>query len=63
MVLRDFEMFRYLYQSLGGKSFATDDEIKEAVQEWLFSLAEDIYDLGTQKLIEHYEKYGNYVEK
>ena len=33
----DFHLFRYFNEFLGSKRFATDDEIKEAVQDWLSS--------------------------
>ena len=63
----DFHLFRYLKEFLGGKHFATDDEMKEAVQNCLSSQAADVYDLGIQKLIEHYDKclnrYGNYTDR
>ena len=63
----DFHLCRYLKVFLGGKRFGTNDEAKEAVQDWLSSQAADVYDLGIQKLIECYykclNKYGNYVEK
>lgn len=63
----DFHLFRYLKEFLSGKRFATDDEVKEAVKDWLSSQAADVYDLGIQKLVERYDKclnkYGNYVEK
>ncbi|KAG8234139.1 hypothetical protein J437_LFUL007505 [Ladona fulva] len=52
---------------LGGKRFATDDEVKEAVEDWLSSQAADFYDFGIQKLVERYDKclnkYGKYAEK
>ena len=61
-----FHLLRYLKEFLSGKRFATDDEIKEAVQGWLSSQAVDVYDLGIQKLAERYEKssnkYENYVK-
>lgn len=63
----DFHLFRYLKEFLGGKRFDTDDEVKEAVEDWLSSQAADFYDLGIKKLVERYDKclnkYGNYVEK
>ena len=63
----DFHLFHYLKDFLSGKRFATDDEVKEAVKDWLSSQAADVYDLGIQKLVERYDKclnkYGNYVEK
>ena len=52
---------------LGGKLFGTNDEVKEAVQDWLSSQAADVYDLSIQKLVEGYDKYlneyGNYIGK
>ncbi|GFV37210.1 HTH_48 domain-containing protein [Trichonephila clavipes] len=64
---RDFHLFRYLKEFLGGKRFDTADEVKEEVQDWLSSQAADVYDLGIQKLVERYDKclnkYGKYVEK
>ena len=67
LVPSDFHLFRYFKEFFGGKHFATDDEMKEAVQDWLSSQAADVYDLGIQKLSERYDKclnrYGNYVEK
>ncbi|GFX47055.1 mariner Mos1 transposase [Trichonephila clavipes] len=63
----DFHLFRYLKEFLGGKRFDTAGEVKEEVQDWLFSPAADVYDLGIQKLVERYDKclnkYGKYVEK
>ena len=63
----DFHLFRYLKEFFGDKRFATDDEMKDAVQDWLSSHAADAYDLGIQKLGERFDKslnrYGNYVEK
>ena len=51
----DFHLFRYLKEFLGGKLFATDDAMKEAVQDWLSSQAADMYDLGVQKVVERYD--------
>ena len=63
----DFYLFRYLKEFLCGKRFATDDEMKETVQDWLSSQAADVCDLGIQKLVERYDKClkrcGNNVEK
>ena len=33
----DFQLFRYLKELLDGKRFATDEKMKEAVQDWLSS--------------------------
>ena len=63
----DSKLFRYPKEFLDGQRFATDDEMKDAVQDWLSSQVADVYDLGTQQLVERYEKclnrYGNYVQK
>ena len=67
LALSDFHLFRHIKEFLGGKRFATDDEMKNAVQDWLSSQAADDYDLGIQKLVERYDKClkrcGNNVEK
>ncbi|GFW45136.1 histone-lysine N-methyltransferase SETMAR [Trichonephila clavipes] len=55
----DFHLFRYLKEFLGGKRFDTADEVKEEVQDWLSSQAADVYDLGIQKLVEHFDKCLN----
>ena len=52
----DFHLFRYLKEFLGGNRFATDDEVKEAVKDWLYSQAADF---GIQKLVERYDKCLN----
>ena len=52
----DFHLYRYFKEFLGGKCFATNDEMTEAVQDWLSSQAADVYDLCIQKLIERYDK-------
>ncbi|GFU91961.1 uncharacterized protein TNCV_3765861 [Trichonephila clavipes] len=55
----DFHLFRYLKEFLGGKRYDTAGEVKEEVQDWLSSLAADVYDLGIQKLVERYDKCLN----
>jgi hypothetical protein len=63
----DFHLFCYLKEFLSGKRFDSDDEVKETVKDWLSSQAADFYDIGIQKLEEHYDKLlnqnGNYVER
>ena len=54
MVNSDFHIFYYLKEFLGGKRFAADDEMEEAVQDRSFSQAADVYDLGIQKLVERF---------
>lgn len=59
----DFHLFRLLKKFLDGKHFATDDEVKEAVEDWVIQA--HFYDLGILKPV-RYEKYlienGSYVE-
>uniref|UniRef100_A0A1B6MRN8 Histone-lysine N-methyltransferase SETMAR n=1 Tax=Graphocephala atropunctata TaxID=36148 RepID=A0A1B6MRN8_9HEMI len=63
----DFHLFRYLKEFLGGERFDTDDEVKEAVKDWLSSHVADFYHIGIQKLVERYDKClnknGNYIKK
>jgi len=52
---------------LGGKQFDDDDDLKDAVQNWLTSQAAVFYEEGIQKLLPRYDKClnngGEYVEK
>jgi hypothetical protein len=52
---------------LVGRRFKSDEEVKDAVKEWLNGLAAEVYDEGIQKLVTRYDKYlnvgGDYVEK
>jgi len=63
----DFHLFLYLKKFLGGKRFDDDDDLKDAVQKRLTSLAVAFYEEGTQKLVPRYDKClnngGGYVEK
>jgi histone-lysine N-methyltransferase SETMAR len=60
----DFHLFSKLKEFLGGKS---DEELKDAVKEWLNGLAAEVYDKSTHKLVTRYDKClnvgGDYVEK
>ena len=44
-----------------------DEEVKDAIKEWLNGLAAEVYDEGVQKVVAHYDKClkvrGDYVEK
>jgi hypothetical protein len=55
-----------LKEFLGGRRFKSDEEVKDAVKEWLNGL-EAVYDEGIQKLVTHNDKClnvgGDYVEK
>jgi hypothetical protein len=56
-----------LKEFLGGRRFESDEEVKDAVKEWLNGLAAEVYDEGLQKLVTRYDKClkvgGDYVEK
>jgi hypothetical protein len=63
----DFRLFPKLKDFLGGRRFKSDEEVKDAVKEWLNGLAAEVYDVGIQKLVTRYDKCrnvgGDYVEK
>jgi hypothetical protein len=52
---------------LGGRRFKSDEEVKDAVKEWLYGLEAEVYDEGIQKLVTRYDKGLNvgddYVQK
>jgi histone-lysine N-methyltransferase SETMAR len=58
----DFHLFPKL-----NEFFRNDEEVKDAVKEWLNGLAAEVYDEGIQKLVTRYDKClnvgGDYVEK
>jgi histone-lysine N-methyltransferase SETMAR len=63
----DFHLFPKLKEFLGGRRFKSDEEVKDAVKEWLNGLAVEVYDEGIQKLVTRYDKClnvgGDYVDK
>jgi histone-lysine N-methyltransferase SETMAR len=63
----DFHLFPKLREFLGGRRFKSDEEVKDAVEEWLNGLAAEVNDEGIQKLVIRYDKCqnvgGDYVEK
>ncbi|GFT26644.1 histone-lysine N-methyltransferase SETMAR [Trichonephila clavipes] len=63
----DFNLFRYLKHSVGGKSFFDNERVKAAGNFWLSNQAADFFEEGFQNLILRYEKCINkldsYVEK
>jgi histone-lysine N-methyltransferase SETMAR len=63
----DFHLFLHLKKFLAGQHFNIDEDVKRAVQKWLFSQAATFYDEGIQKLVSRYDKClnngGNCVEK
>jgi hypothetical protein len=60
-------LFPKLKEFLGGSRFKSDEEVRDAVKEWLNGLAAEVYDEGIQKLVTRYDKClnvgGEYVEK
>ena len=63
----DFYLFLHLKKFLGGKRFDDDDDLKDAVREWLTSQGAAFYEEGVQKRMPRYGKClnngGEYVEK
>jgi histone-lysine N-methyltransferase SETMAR len=63
----DFHLSQKLKEFLGGRRFKSDEEVKDAVKEWLNGLAAEVYDEGIQKLVTRYDKClnvgGDYAEK
>jgi histone-lysine N-methyltransferase SETMAR len=63
----DFHLFPKLKEFLGGRRFKSDEEVEDAVKEWLNGLAAEVYEEGIQKLVTRYDKClnvgGDYVEK
>jgi hypothetical protein len=49
-------LFPKLKEFLGGRSFKSDEEVKDAVKEWLNGLAAEFYDEGIQKLVTRYDQ-------
>jgi hypothetical protein len=63
----NFQLFPKLKEFLGGRRFKSDEELKDALKEWLNGLAAAVYDEGIQKLVTRYDRClnvgGDYVEK
>jgi len=63
----DYHLFPYSKQHLRGQRFSTDDELKNATEEWLKEQSELFYFTGIEKLRQRYklctDKGGDYVEK
>ena len=61
-----FHLFPTLKEFLCGRHFKSNEEVKDAVQQWLNGLAAELYDEGIQKLVACCDKClnvgGNYVE-
>jgi hypothetical protein len=56
-----------LKKHLGGRRFATDGEVLQAVMSWLQALDTDFFHAGIYALVygwdKYFGKYGDYVEK
>ena len=63
----DFHLFGPLKNALRGHQFAADDEVKEAVHDWLHSQPQTFFSSGIKKLTDRWakciEKKGDYIEK
>jgi len=63
----DFHLFEPLKNALSGRRFAADDEVKEAVHDWLRTQPQTFFSNGIKKLTDHWakciEKTGDYIEK
>jgi hypothetical protein len=67
LALSDFHLFPKLKEFLIGRSFKSDEEVKDAIKEWLNGLAAEVYDEGIVKLLSRLDKclnlHGDYIEK
>jgi hypothetical protein len=63
----DFHLFGPFKKHLGGRRFATDDEVRQAIMSWLQALDIDFFYAGIDALVYRSDKclgkYGDYVEK
>jgi hypothetical protein len=63
----DYHLFSLLKEYLGGKSFRSNEEVIQAVQEWLHRQPKDLVLSGIRKLLDRWCKCitnkGDYVEK
>jgi histone-lysine N-methyltransferase SETMAR len=59
LALSDFHLFPKSKEFLGGRCFKSDEDVKDAVMEWLNGLAAEVYDEGIQKLVTRYDKCLN----
>jgi hypothetical protein len=56
----DFHVFGPLKEAMGGKSFRSNEEVQQAVQEWLCSQPKEFFSRGIHA---HMECNGDYIEK
>jgi hypothetical protein len=66
-LLPQTHLFGPLKEHLGRKSFRSNEEVIQAVQEWLHQQPKDFFLSGTRKLPDRWHKCiankGDYVEK
>jgi len=66
LVPSDFHLFGHLKNALRGRRFAADDEVKEAVHDWLRSQPQTLFSNGINNLTDCWAKCiekGDYIEK
>jgi len=63
----DYHMFGPLKRGLAGQHFGNDDEVKEAVRQWLRCQPDSFFRLGIENLVVRWDKclntLGDYIEK
>ena len=62
----DFHLFGPLKNNLRGRRFAADDDVKQAVHDWLRSQPQTFFSNGIKKLTDRWAKCiekGDYIEK
>ena len=63
----DFHVYGPLKEAMGDKSFRSDEEVQQAVQEWLRSQPKDFFSRGIHALPKRWNtcmiRNGDYVEK
>ncbi|KDR21341.1 hypothetical protein L798_03974, partial [Zootermopsis nevadensis] len=63
----DYHMFGPLKEAMGGKKFRSDEEIQQAVHEWLRRQPQEFFSRGIHTLRKRWraciERNGDYVEK
>jgi hypothetical protein len=63
----DFHVFELLKEARGGKSFRSDEEVQQAVHDWLLSQPKDFFSRGIHLLPKRWNTYmgrnGEYIEK
>jgi histone-lysine N-methyltransferase SETMAR len=67
LALSDFHVFGLLKQAMGGKSFRSDEEVQQAVHEWLCSQPKEFFYRGIHAFPKRWKtciaRTGDYVEK